>query len=51
LEGHVAISIEKNKIIHSNAYHMSVIIEPLDEAITRIKNSYGDIIVIKKIIV
>ena len=50
-KGHVAISIEKNKIIHSNAYHMSVIIEPLDEAITRIKNSYGDIIVIKKIIV
>ncbi len=50
-EGHVGLSINKNQIIHSNAYHMSVIIESIEDAIKRIKNSYGDIIVIKKIIV
>ena len=49
-KGHVAVALEKNKILHSNAYHMSVIIETLDEAKKRINASYGDIISIKKII-
>ena len=46
----VAIALSKNKIIHSNAYHMEVKIEPLDDAIKRISLNSGKIIKIKKII-
>lgn len=33
--GHVAIMISDTEIIHANAYHMAVVIEPLAEAIAR----------------
>lgn len=35
-KGHVAIGLDAQRIIHANAHHMMVAIEPLDEAITRI---------------
>ena len=49
-EGHVAIALSKSKIIHSNAFHMEVKIEPLEDAIKRISLNSGKIIKIKKII-
>lgn len=49
-EGHVAIALSKSKIIHSNAYHMEVKVEPLKDAIKRISMNSGKIIKIKKII-
>ena len=49
-KGHVAIALSKSKIIHSNAYHMEVKIEPLEDAIKRISLNSGKIIKIKKII-
>ena len=48
-KGHVSLSISNDKIIHSNAHHMKVEIESLDEACLRIKKKYGDITKIKKI--
>jgi hypothetical protein len=35
--GHVAMMIDETRILHANAHHMAVKIEPLDEAITRIE--------------
>lgn len=48
-KGHVAIAISKNEIIHSNAFHMSVKIEKLNEANKRINKTEGNIIGIRQI--
>jgi hypothetical protein len=34
--GHVAMMLDCERLIHANAYHMQVQIEPLAEAIARI---------------
>ncbi|WP_375669390.1 C40 family peptidase, partial [Bartonella sp. MR168JLCBS] len=39
-EGHVAIMIDHENIIHANGYSMNVMIEPLEEAITRIAKKH-----------
>ena len=36
-KGHVAIGLDAERILHANAHHMAVAIEPLDAAIQRIK--------------
>lgn len=36
-KGHVAVGLDAQRIIHANAHHMAVAIEPLDAAIERIK--------------
>jgi cell wall-associated NlpC family hydrolase len=36
-KGHVAMGLDRLRIIHANAHHMAVAIEPLDEAMGRIK--------------
>jgi len=36
-KGHVAIGLDGERIIHANAHHMAVAVEPLDAAIERIK--------------
>jgi cell wall-associated NlpC family hydrolase len=36
-KGHVAIGLDPQRIIHANAHHMAVAIEPLAEAVDRIK--------------
>ena len=36
-KGHVAMGLDAQRIIHANAHHMAVAIEPLDEGIERIK--------------
>ncbi len=36
-KGHVAILLDADTILHANAHHMMVAIEPLDEAIARIE--------------
>jgi cell wall-associated NlpC family hydrolase len=35
-KGHVAIGLDETRIVHANAWHMAVAIEPLEAAITRI---------------
>ncbi len=34
--GHVALMVDEDRIIHANAHHMAVAVEPLDEAVARI---------------
>lgn len=36
-KGHVAFALDAERILHANAHHMAVAIEPLDEAIRRIE--------------
>jgi cell wall-associated NlpC family hydrolase len=36
-KGHVALGLDAGRIIHANAHHMAVAIEPLDAAVERIK--------------
>jgi cell wall-associated NlpC family hydrolase len=36
-KGHVAMGLGEGRIIHANAHHMAVAVEPLDEAVERIK--------------
>ncbi|MEO8113232.1 MAG: NlpC/P60 family protein [Phenylobacterium sp.] len=35
-KGHVAMGLDGQRIVHANAHHMAVAIEPLDEAVARI---------------
>jgi cell wall-associated NlpC family hydrolase len=48
-KGHVAIARNPESLIHANAHHMMVAIEPALEAITRIKAAGSEITAIKRI--
>lgn len=37
--GHVAIAISEHQLIHANAYHMSVTVNPIEETIDRIEGT------------
>jgi cell wall-associated NlpC family hydrolase len=41
-EGHAGIMLDAAQIVHANAWHMAVAIEPLGEAIARIRSLYAD---------
>ena len=48
-KGHVAIARDPETIIHANAHHMMVAIEPAGEAIARIKAAGSEITAVKRI--
>ena len=48
-KGHVAIARDADTIIHANAHHMMVAVEPVTEAIARIKQTGSDITSIKRL--
>ena len=48
-EGHVAIALNENEVLHSNAFHMEVTIEPLERVIKRSLSMNKKILKIKKI--
>lgn len=48
-KGHVAIACDADTIIHANAHHMMVVIEPASDAISRIKAAGSDITAIKRL--
>jgi len=50
-KGHVALTLQNNKLIHSNSYHMSVVIEDIDQTIQRISKTDGKIIGLRKVII
>ena len=39
--GHIGLMLDAWRLLHANAHHMAVAIEPLDEAIVRIKGNGG----------
>ena len=48
-KGHVALMTSPTDIIHANGFHMQVVREPLAQAETRIRASYGSIISIRRL--
>jgi hypothetical protein len=47
-KGHVAIARDAQTLIHANAFHMAVAIEPVAEAVARIRTSGGEITSVKR---
>ena len=41
--GHVAIALDRDTLLHANAFHMAVVIEPAGEAIARIRGMGSEI--------
>ena len=48
-KGHVAIVRDKQSIVHANAFHMAVAVEPIAEALRRIADAGGPIASIKRL--
>ncbi len=48
-KGHVAIVVDHGTIVHANAFHMAVVIEPLPEAVARIRATGTDVRSVKRI--
>jgi len=48
-KGHVAIARDKKTVIHANAFHMAVAIEPIEQAIARIRASAGEVTRVRRI--
>jgi hypothetical protein len=49
-EGHVAIARNSAMLIHANAFHMQVAIEPVAEAVGRIRASGSEITGVRRIV-
>jgi cell wall-associated NlpC family hydrolase len=49
-EGHVAIVRDRRTLLHANAYHMQVAIEPLSEAVARIQASGSEITSVRRLV-
>jgi cell wall-associated NlpC family hydrolase len=48
-KGHVAIARDRSNLLHANAYHMAVAIEPIADAVIRIRNAGSEITSIRRI--
>lgn len=48
-KGHVAIARDPESLIHANAHHMMVAVEPATEAIARIRAAGGEITAVKRV--
>ena len=47
--GHVAIVRDRKTLIHANAYHMAVAIEPIQDAISRIRASGSEVAAVRRV--
>jgi cell wall-associated NlpC family hydrolase len=47
--GHVAIARDEKTMIHANAFHMAVAIEPIDDAIARIRATAGEVTSVRRL--
>jgi cell wall-associated NlpC family hydrolase len=48
--GHVAIARDESTMIHANAFHLAVAIEPIDQAIARIRGSDGEVTCVRRVV-
>src|SRR5262249_28129614 len=48
-KGHVAIARDAATMIHANAFHMAVAIEPIEQAIARIRASDGEVTSVRRV--
>jgi cell wall-associated NlpC family hydrolase len=49
--GHVALVRDRKTIIHANAHHMSVAVEPLDQALARIRAAGSEVTSVRRVII
>jgi cell wall-associated NlpC family hydrolase len=47
--GHVAIVRDRKTLVHANAYHMAVAIEPIEQAVARIKAAGSDVSAVRRV--
>ena len=40
-KGHVGMMLDDNRLIHANGYHMTTVVEPLQDAVQRIEDLFG----------
>ena len=48
-KGHMGVMLDETQLLHANAFHMAVAIEPLTEAIARIEKAAGPVTSIKRL--
>ncbi|MEO8300748.1 MAG: C40 family peptidase [Rhizomicrobium sp.] len=48
-KGHMGVMLDEARLLHANAFHMTVAIEPLAEAVSRIDNAVGPVTSIKRL--
>jgi len=48
-KGHMGVMLDEARLLHANAFHMAVTIEPLSEAIARIEKIAGPVTSIKRL--
>jgi len=48
-KGHMGVMLDKARLLHANAFHMAVAIEPLAEAVARIEKIAGPVTSIKRL--
>jgi cell wall-associated NlpC family hydrolase len=50
-KGHVAMVRDRKTIIHANAHHMAVAIEPIDQALARIRDAGSEVTSVRRVMV
>jgi len=48
-KGHVGVMLDEGRLLHANAFHMAVAIEPLAEALARIQKAAGPVTSLKRL--
>jgi len=48
-KGHMGVMLDETRLLHANAFHMAVTIEPLTEAVARIEKIAGPVTSIKRL--
>jgi cell wall-associated NlpC family hydrolase len=48
-KGHMGVMLDEKRLLHANAFHMAVTIEPLAEAIARIEKAAGPVTSVKRL--
>jgi hypothetical protein len=48
-KGHMGVMLDESRLLHANAFHMAVAIEPLSEAIARIEKIAGPVTSVKRL--
>jgi hypothetical protein len=48
-KGHMGVMLDARMLLHANAFHMQVAIEPLNEAVARIEKICGPVTAIKRL--
>src|SRR6202007_1952236 len=48
-KGHVAIARDEKTMVHANAFHMAVAIEPIEDAVGRIRTTAGAVTSVRRV--